>query len=229
MIIFTILAAAAMAQEPDTVTFRAGAADVRLDVQVVQGPRLISTLTKSDFMLFDQDAPQQAVYFGRETEPLSLVLLLDISGSMMRYLTPMVDRSREALSALKDGDQAAIIVFDRESRVHLELAPRIAALDRELKAAIRIKGLGSGSELNKSIRAAARYLREKAPAGAGRRAVLVVTDLGTPNYQNPDEAAIKDLYDASAVLNAIVAGKAKRPDPVKGRPGLARGQGGEDE
>ena len=210
------LALLAAAQEPD-VSFRAGATDVRLDVQAAVGPRIIANLTKADFAIFDENLPQPISYFARETEPLSAVLLLDISGSMMRYLTPMADSSRQALAVLKPGDQAAIIVFDRETKVHRELGPNTSALEAELRAAIRTKGLGSGSELNKSIRVAANYLRDKAPSGVGRRAVIVVTDLGSPNYQNPDEAVIKDLTAAGAVLNAIVAGKAQRPDPVKDR------------
>src|SRR5262245_4559330 len=76
------------AQKEDEIpVFRAGVTLVKVDLQVV-GPdgRDISDFTQQDFTIFDENQPQQIAYFGRESEPLDLLLLLDISGSMRRSL-----------------------------------------------------------------------------------------------------------------------------------------------
>ena len=71
-------------RRPDGATFRTGVADVRVDAQVVDGKNVVTGLTQDDFIVTDEGQPQKIVYFGRDSEPLSLVLLLDISGSMQR-------------------------------------------------------------------------------------------------------------------------------------------------
>ncbi|MGH9657466.1 MAG: hypothetical protein ACRD96_02920, partial [Bryobacteraceae bacterium] len=45
----------------------------------------------------------------------------------------------------------------------------------------------------------------------GRRAVLIVTDNEGLNYQTPDEDVVRALFEADAVLNAIVVKRGRRP------------------
>ena len=62
-----------------------------------------------------------------------------------------------------------------------------------------------------AIISAAEYVKkESRPA---RRAVVVVTDNLSLNYKVPDEEVLRALYGADAVLNAILIGRQKRPDP----------------
>jgi len=51
----------------------------------------------------------------------------------------------------------------------------------------------------------------------GRRAILIVTDNLSLNYQAPDEQVVEALLKADTVLNAIVVGRGERPKPP--RPG----------
>jgi VWFA-related protein len=48
-----------------------------------------------------------------------------------------------------------------------------------------------------------------------RHAILIVTDNLGLNYQASDEKVIRSLYNADTVLNAIVVGKARRPEPER--------------
>src|SRR5690242_15230432 len=65
-------------QEP---TFRVGVTDIQLNPEVLEGGRPVENLQQSDFLLFDENQPQSILYFARESVPLDVVLLLDISGS----------------------------------------------------------------------------------------------------------------------------------------------------
>src|SRR5215467_10692147 len=63
--------------------FRAGITLVKVDAAVTdRGGRPIPGLTMRDFALYDENAQERIVYFEQEADPLDLLLLLDVSGSM---------------------------------------------------------------------------------------------------------------------------------------------------
>jgi len=93
--------------------FRAGVTLVRVDVQVTATEKPISNLSRDDFVLLDEGEPQRIAYFGRETEPLWVLLLLDVSGSMGRFLRQIATVSQRALSGLNPGDHVGVMLFSR--------------------------------------------------------------------------------------------------------------------
>ena len=95
------------------------------------------------------------------------------------------------------------------------LTDELDSAQSAIQDATRGQDLGAGTTINESVIAAARYLREQAPKG--RRAILIVTDNEGLNYKVPDEQAIRELYAADAVLNALVSGQGNRKDPLEGR------------
>src|SRR5882724_1593282 len=69
-----------LAQEP---TFKSGTEIVSLFVTVADAQRrLVPDLTKEDFEVSDNDKPQPIVYFENLVQPISVVVMLDTSGSM---------------------------------------------------------------------------------------------------------------------------------------------------
>jgi VWFA-related protein len=215
LIVLLAVPGALRAQER-TSTFRAGVALVKVDARVAERDgRAIRGLGAADFQVFDENEPQKIVHFGREAEPLDLVLLLDASGSMRRRLGELAATARAALGPLGAQDRVAVIVFAREAAVREELTGITAAVEREIRDAVRDQTLGSGTVINANIIFAAEYLARQPVRG--QRAILIVTDNQGLNYQVPDEDVIRQLYAADAVLNAILFGRQRKPDPV--RPG----------
>ena len=80
-----LLVSPGKAQDGD-ITFKSGVANVRVDVQVIQDGELITGLPHRISWFARMTSPQPIVYFGREKEPLSLLLFLDVSGSMRKYV-----------------------------------------------------------------------------------------------------------------------------------------------
>jgi len=107
--------------------FRAGVTIVRVDAQVINGRQVVADLDQSSFRVFDEGVEQPIEYFGRDSEPLSLLLLLDVSGSMKRRLQEMAAVSRRALDALHDGDRVAVVVAVRNET--FDAGPRRVLLD----------------------------------------------------------------------------------------------------
>lgn len=200
-------------QPEQGVTFRTGTADVRVDVQAGDKHRLITDLTRADFLVFDEGVQQPIQYFGRESEPLDLMLLLDESGSMRHFLEQIAAAARDALMVLHPGDRAALMLFGRRADLRQELTADFTIIERGLREAAKPQDLGSGTQINPSIIAAAGYLSKN--AGNGRRAVLILTDDEALHYKSPDEDAIRALLVADTVLNGIIVGKGKRPEQPK--------------
>src|SRR5258708_10894931 len=63
---------------------------VVLDAQVTRKSTraVVSGLTKNDFAIYEDGVKQQITYFSQDNVPLSLLLLLDVSGSVQ----PIIDQ-----------------------------------------------------------------------------------------------------------------------------------------
>lgn len=192
--------------------FKTGVADVRVDVQVVQGKDLIRDLAKDDFFVSDEGQRQALVSFAHGDEPLNLLLLFDISGSMQTYIEQIAQTAREALGHLRPGDRVAIMVFARKTAVHQGFSDNLAETARQIGAAVKNWDVGATTLINSAVVDAARYMQQHARAD-GRRAILILTDNLSTSYQLTDGQVIRELDKADTVFNAIVTGHAIRPKP----------------
>lgn len=189
--------------------------DVRLDVQVTQGDTLVRSLKKDDFEVRDDGAPQPIVGFAHGSERLSLLILLDVSGSMTRYLDQIANTARDALKFLQPGDRVAIMVFGKRSELHQGFSDNLAESARQLANAIHEHDVGAGTHINQAVLDAAQYVGKNAGPD-GRRAILILTDNLSLSYMLPDQRVIRELNDNDTVLDAIVVGRAIRPDSKPG-------------
>jgi len=93
---------AAFAQE--TATFRTGVSLVHVDAEVVSADgRILDGFTKDDFRVLDDGKPQPILHFSRGEDPLDLILLFDISGSMRPKTEEVAAAAGEAVRELRDG------------------------------------------------------------------------------------------------------------------------------
>ena len=197
--------------EDEPVLFRTGVADVRVDVQATQGQNLIKDLTKDDFTVTDEGQPQTLVSFSHGDEPLNLILLLDISGSMEKYIEQIAQTARDALSHLRPADRVAIMVFAQKTAVHQGFSDNLAETARQIGGAVTNWDVGNTTQINSAVVDAAHYMMQHA-GPSGRRAILILTDNLSMSYQLTDGQVIRELNKADAVFNAIVTGHAIRPD-----------------
>ena len=203
------------AQDSATPVFRTGVSVVRVDAGVAQDNVIIRDLSKEDFVITDQAKPQTITNFGRESEPLSLMLLLDISGSMHPYIRQISETAQEAVRHLKPGDSIGIMAFGSRTALHFHFFDNHAEVVRQLQTVLqRQDEVGYETAINRSIIDTARYM-DKNSDPTSQRAILILTDNLGINYQANDLLAIGDVLNANAVLNAIVVGHGIRPGPRK--------------
>ena len=97
--------------------------------------RFVTTLTRDDVRVFEDDAPQAVSVFQRETDlPLSLALLVDVSGSQETTLPDEQEAAREFIeSVLRPGkDTAAVVSFTGTATVEQDMTQDRALLEKAI-------------------------------------------------------------------------------------------------
>jgi VWFA-related protein len=199
--------------EDQTATFKTGVSDVRVDVQVTEGDKLIKDLTKGDFSVADEGQPQSIVSFAHGDEPVNLILLLDVSGSMQKFIDQISVEAREALDHLRPGDRVALMVFAKNTAVAQGFSDNLAETARNIGRAVKNWDVGSSTMINSAVVDAAHYMDKHAGPG-GRRAILILTDNLSTSYRLTDGQVIRELNKGDTVMNAIITGRAIRPAPL---------------
>jgi len=184
-----------------------------VDVQVTDGNKLVRDLTKDDFTVTDEGQPQSIVSFSHGDEPVNLILLLDISGSMQQYISEISLEARAALDHLRPGDRVAILVFAKRTAAAQDFSDNLAETARNIGKAVKNWDVGSSTLINSAVVDAAHYMDEHAGPN-GRRAILILTDNLSMSYRLTDGQVIRELDKADTVFNAIVTGHAIRPRPL---------------
>lgn len=211
----------------DSPTFHTSVALVKADVEVydreTRSP--IFGLTASDFTVRDENQPRDIVYFGNESGPVDILLLLDVSGSVRDMLPQIAGRATNALSTLGEDDRAAVMAFSKTTVLTQSLTNDFRAVAEGIRAALSVR-IGFDTDINQAVWSAANYFHDA--GGSARRAALVITD-NMQETQVPDGLVDEQLAEAGAVLSALLV-RGPVPLPHLGHPGIlgfARSTGGE--
>jgi len=178
---------------------------VVFDTQVIdkKTKRVIGDLTKEDFELSDNGVRQQISYFSRDELPLSIMLLLDVSGSVRPILHQIRDGALNALQRLKPEDRVAVMAFANTSRLAQDFTSDRKLAAQKIEEATASDALGRGTFLGSALESAAVHM-QKAPAQTGRRVIIVVTDniAMTPGRQTKD--ILDELFDTGTVVYGLI-------------------------
>jgi Ca-activated chloride channel family protein len=210
---------AGMSQEPIRVNVKL--INVGLSVRDAEG-RLVTTLDKDDFEVFEDGVPQKIAFFARSTDvPLNLGLLVDVSGSQ----EPFVKRHRKDLetflkSVLGAKDRAFLVCFGNRLRLVEDYSSspnQLAEALESFKAGKQLYPELGPSEhriLGTAFYDAIFYaIRERlADADQGRRALIIFSD-------GEDNSSAHHLLDAieTAQANNVLLFAVRYTDEKDGR------------
>lgn len=208
--LFAVLAVLPVsAQEPDEI-IRTETSLVQLNIGVVdkQG-RAVTSLTKNDFVIYEDGVKQSIQHFEPVDAPFSLVLMLDMSGSTINFRQQLKLASQRFLDALAPEDRVAVIQFNKEVKSLTGFT-----VDRQKTAyAIEIANGAGETHFYEALRYA---LKELEKEGKRRKAIVVLTDGLDTHLRNADRATLSNAQtdaealaaikpDASAELNSVLA------------------------
>jgi len=180
---------------------------VVFDTQVIDKTtkRVIGDLTKDDFEIYERGVKQQVSYFSRDELPLSIMLLLDVSGSVRPILHQIRDGALNALQRLKTGDQVAVMAFASKSELSQDFTNDRALVSKTIEAATANDRLGSGTFLGPALDEAARHM-QTAPAASSRRVIIIITDNIATSFGMEKRIEEKLLDSGTVVYGLIVRG-----------------------
>jgi Ca-activated chloride channel family protein len=158
--------AALLAQQP---TFKSGTELVSLFVTVADAQgRLVPDLTKDDFEIYDNDKLQPIVHFDNVIQPISVVVMLDTSGSMTGSISLMKDAAEQFFLRLLPADQGRVGAFNDK----IEISADFTKNRDQLISEARELDFGNGTRLWDAVFTSL----EELSGVDGRRVVLVFSD-----------------------------------------------------
>jgi len=181
--IVALLAAAPTAQQ--TPVIRGGVHTVPVYASVVDATgRMVTDLKKDDFLVLDNGKPQELSVFTSDRQPITIVVMLDRSGSVKQQYDQVRAAAEQFVANLGESDRARIGSFSTAVRID----PITFTSDRnELVRILHDDLLSSGpTPLWNATSEAMKALT----AETGRRVVLMFTD----GYDNPMSTGPNTTY-----------------------------------
>jgi len=162
--------------------------------------RLVPGLTAGDFEVRDNGRPVSLDFFSSDTVPITVAVMLDMSGSMERRFLRVRESTGYFIDALRADDRAQIGSFGSE----IALSPLLTGDKSVLKRVVAEElWPGGGTPLWNAIDTAMTALAPQ----TGRRVVLVLTDGADtgnlPGYRGGASAVRDRARDEGFILYAI--------------------------
>ncbi|HKV32686.1 MAG TPA: VWA domain-containing protein [Pyrinomonadaceae bacterium] len=216
---------------------------IRTDTALVTVPvtvldrngRYVPMLRREQFRISENGVDQKIAYFATTDAPISVILLIDTSGSTHFRLDDIQHAAITFVSKLKDNDSVMVMSFDDRIDVQCK-----ATTDRkEIERAIRRTSTGGGTRLYDAVE---NILKKQLSKISGRKAVVLFTDgvdttSGRASYDSTirlaeeSDAPIYSVdYDTSGSMGGGILGGGGRgtinmPLPRTGIPGVSGGPG----
>lgn len=186
----------ANAQDPDDV-IRTETTLVQLNIGVVdkQG-RAVTSLTRNDFVVYEDGVKQSIQLFAPVDTPFSVVLLLDMSGSTINFRQQLKLASQRFLDALAPADRVAVIQFDKQVK------SLTGFTEDRFKTAYAIE-IANGKGDTYFYEALRYSLKELEKEGKRRKAIVVLTDGVDTLLRNADRTVVSKAQTDDEAIAAV--------------------------
>lgn len=194
------LAAALLAAQNQTIRVDVRLVRLLVTVKDANGA-LIGGLERDAFQIADSGVPQETAVFERTTsQPLSISLLIDTSGSTAKDLKAEIAAAMRFLKALTSQghpeDALALYSFNHDVTLLSNFTRNASRINRALQAL----SADAGTSLYDALVLASERLQER----DGRHVVIMISDGGDTTSHYDYHAALRALHRADAILYPIV-------------------------
>jgi len=168
-VIGVLILSAVVAAQQQQPTFRGGTQVVSLFATVLDAQkRLVPSLVQSDFEVLDNEKVQSIAFFDNEVQPITVVSMLDTSGSMTANIEFLKRAAQEFQMRLLPADKGRVGSFNDK----ISMSSKFTSNRDELVAEVKELDYGNGTRLWDAVAASLDELK----GVQGRRVVLVFTD-----------------------------------------------------
>jgi VWFA-related protein len=188
--------------------------------------RLLTGLTREDFALVDQGQPQEIDVFSTEPQPLSIVVMLDYSGSMSRHRQTIGQAAGGLVDRLLPEDRARVGAFPNGHglfwRSQVLFEPSVFTSNREQLNAVLVARAesidGSGSPIWEAVDRSLDALAVE----TSRRVIVLLSDGHDNQSASRFERVLERVREMRAwvytigfanTANLLMTARAVRPAP----------------
>jgi VWFA-related protein len=193
-----LLSSHAPAQQQKLYRFQVEVQNVYLDVFVERDGEAITDLKRENFIVLDNGVRQDFEIVESDAVSLSVMLVLDVSGSVMgKKLTHLRSAAHAFVHGLRERDEAGLLTFSHEVRVRKPLGSDFTLLHEALESTAG----GGATALNDSLYIGLKLLE----AAKGRPLLLLFTDgLDTASWLEESDV-VKMARSSEAMIYAVGA------------------------
>jgi VWFA-related protein len=190
---------------------------VVLDIQVLNRKTgaIINGLKAADFELYEDGVKQDITHFSQDKLSLSVILLMDLSGSVSPVLKEIQSGALLALDRLRERDEVAVMAFSSETQLVQDFTRDRRLIVEKIGHIEQSPVIGHGTSLFEGLRDAAIHMN-KAGNPTSRRVIIAVTDNVAWEYHfsglSEKEVADKVLESGSMVCGLVVEGAMTRTE-----------------
>jgi Ca-activated chloride channel family protein len=187
-----VLMAAGLAAQQQP-TFKSGTQIVSLFVTVADADkRLVPDLTKDDFEVFDNDKAQPIIYFDNSIHPITVIVMLDTSGSMTGTIGLLRQAAEQFIIRLLPDDKGRVGAFNDK----IQFSSRFTSDRDQLVTDVKDLDYGNGTRLWDAVGASLEELK----GIEGRRVILVFTDGDDTESRTMSLGKVTDRARADEVM-----------------------------
>lgn len=187
--------------------------------------RLVPDLTRDDFQVFDNDKLQTLTVFDSEIQPITVVIMLDTSGSMTASIELLKRAAEQFILRMLPADKAAVGAFNDK----IEMSAGFSGNRDTLITHVKDLDYGNGTRLYDAVDESLNALKDV----DGRKVVLVFTDGDDTSSRIGRNAVMDKARDSEVMIYAIglesemaIDGRVTRTKPDSGLRRLAEETGG---
>jgi len=178
---------------------------IRFDTALVTVPvtvvdrygHYVPQLQRGDFKILEDGVEQKITYFATNDQPITVVLVIDTSGSTSFRLEDIQQAALAFVDKLKPGDSVMVMSFD--DRIQVLAKP---TTDRELiRKAVRRTRTGGGTRLYDAVD---QIFRQQLETISGRKAVVLFTDgVDTTSHRASFESTLRQAEESEAPIYSV--------------------------
>lgn len=173
---------------------------------------IIPNLTKDDFRVYEDGQEQQIAIFSKDmTDPITLAMMIDTSGSQQDLLNAEKETASSFLrQILRKDDLATVLSFDTEVNLLADFSDNQETLQRaieraEINAPINAGPVPQANQAGTVLYDAVyQVCRNDLTEQAGRKAMIILTDAQDEGSSRSLDESIQAAQQANAVVHVLL-------------------------
>ena len=180
---------------------KSGNVALRFSIMNKKTWRFVDGLKKENFSIYEDDVKQEITEFRQIEQPLSVILLLDVSGSMRSHVETMKDAAQEVLQHLNPKDLIALMTFREDTNLVADFTN-----DKQIiKSKIDDLVCARTTSLEQAFHFASQHMRKAASADS-RHVIIAITDDLTKEFDksHPIKEVLRELNESGSVVYGLI-------------------------